>query len=70
MSTSPTKLTYRIEEAVAATGLTKSTLYERMQAGELAFYKVGRIRLIPADSLEEFLHRHQSGDAARVTTSS
>lgn len=49
------KLAYRIDEAVKASGLGRSFLYERMSSGDLPSVKVGRRRLIMHDDLMRFL---------------
>lgn len=54
----PQKLAYRIDEAVKASGLGRSFLYERMADGSLKSVKIGGRRLIMRDDLLRFL----SGD--------
>ncbi len=49
------KLAYRIDEAVKASGLGRSFLYERMASGELKSIKVGGRRLIIHADLMDFL---------------
>lgn len=49
------KIAYRIDEAVKATGLGRTFLYERMASGELKSIKVGARRLILREDLLEFL---------------
>lgn len=51
----PTKLAYRIDEAVKATGLGRTFLYERIASGELKSIKVGARRLILRNELLRFL---------------
>lgn len=60
------KLAYRIPEAVAATGIGRSRLYELMRSGEIRSVTLGRTRLIPAEDLRDFVARlrTQGGDAA------
>ena len=50
------KRAYRIDEAAAATGLGKSTLWKRIAEGRLATRKDGNCTLILRDELERFLH--------------
>lgn len=57
------KLSYRIDEAVAATGLSRPTLYRLVERGELSIFKVGTRTLIMASVLEAFLER-QANEAA------
>ncbi|MDC7695587.1 helix-turn-helix domain-containing protein [Asticcacaulis sp. DXS10W] len=51
----PQKLAYRIDEAVKASGLGRSFLYERMADGSLKSVKIGGRRLIMRDDLLRFL---------------
>jgi excisionase family DNA binding protein len=45
-------LTVRISTAVQLTGISRSRLYELIQAGDLETVKVGRSTLIPYKSLK------------------
>lgn len=47
-----------VPDAVKATGLTRTKLYEAVREGRIATYKVGRSRLIDVKSLREFMGRH------------
>ncbi|ESQ79149.1 hypothetical protein ABENE_22850, partial [Asticcacaulis benevestitus DSM 16100 = ATCC BAA-896] len=49
------KISYGIDEAVKATGLGRTFLYERMASGELKSIKVGGRRLIRVADLMDFL---------------
>ncbi|MCA1934772.1 MAG: helix-turn-helix domain-containing protein [Asticcacaulis sp.] len=49
------KLAYRVNEAVKASGLGRSFLYERMSSGDLPSVKIGGRRLIMHDDLMRFL---------------
>jgi excisionase family DNA binding protein len=49
------KLLYRVEEAVEASGISRSTLYKLMASGALESVKVGRSRLIPHEALAAFI---------------
>lgn len=49
------KLAYRIDEAVKASGLGRSFLYERMADGSLKSVKIGGRRLILREDLMAFL---------------
>lgn len=51
------KLAYRIDEAVKATGLGRTFLYEHLASGELPSIKIGRRRLILHHELMNFLSR-------------
>lgn len=51
------RLSYRIDEAVAATGLSRPTIYRLIERGELSIFKVGTRTLIMASVLEAYLAR-------------
>lgn len=48
-----------IPDAMRRTGLSRSTLYRLMDAGQLAYVKVGARRLLPEDSLVNLVDRHR-----------
>jgi excisionase family DNA binding protein len=54
-----TKLAFSIREAVAASSLSKNTIYRHIAAGRLQANKVGGRTLIPSDSLRALV----SGEA-------
>lgn len=56
------KLAYRIDEAVAATGIGRTSLYEMIKAGALKTRKIGRRTLIERDELERALRNLPVGD--------
>ncbi len=49
------KLAFRVTEAVAVSGLSRSTLYELLKAGKLRAVKIGGRRLILRESLQALL---------------
>jgi excisionase family DNA binding protein len=49
------RMAYSVDEAAAMTGLSRDLLYDQMRAGELAYLKVGRRRIITSQHLEAFL---------------
>lgn len=51
----PAKLLYTPREAAALLSLSRTTLYELMGSGALAFIRIGRARRLPASSLETFV---------------
>jgi excisionase family DNA binding protein len=51
------RLAYSVAEAALITGLSRDLLYNQMRAGNLAYLKVGRRRLITRQNLESFLTR-------------
>lgn len=54
-------LLYRIPEAAAALGLSKSFVYQLVLAGELPHVRIGRSVRIPRTALEEWIARQQRG---------
>jgi excisionase family DNA binding protein len=61
----PPKLAYSIDEAVKASGLGRSFLYERIAEGSLKSVKIGGRRLILQEDLVLFLR----GEADPLTHS-
>ena len=57
------KLAYRVDEAVKASGLGRTFLYEHMASGELPSVKIGRRRLILHHELINFLSRTSKPEA-------
>jgi excisionase family DNA binding protein len=55
METASEKISYRSDEAVRASGLGRTFLYEKIASGELRSLKVGGRRLIMRTDLIEFL---------------
>lgn len=55
MQNVPEKLSYSVKEAVAATSIKKSTIYNRIASGEIETTKVGRRTVIPAHSLRKLV---------------
>jgi hypothetical protein len=49
------KLTYSVKETVAASSLSQRAIWGAIMDGRLATVKVGRRRLVPAESLRKFL---------------
>ncbi len=49
------KLVLSVAEAAEIVGVSRSFLYERVQAGELESYKLGRLRKIPRVALDRWL---------------
>jgi excisionase family DNA binding protein len=54
------KIAYSIREAVQATSLARSTIYNHIAAGRLRAVRVGGRTIIPADALMALI----SGEAA------
>ncbi|EAT08855.1 hypothetical protein SKA58_16793 [Sphingomonas sp. SKA58] len=50
-------ITVRVAAAVRLTGLSRSRIYELIQAGDIEIVKVGRATLVRYDSLQRLLGR-------------
>ena len=50
------KITLRINETAAVSGLSRSTIYELLKTGKLQAVKIGGRRLILRESLQALLH--------------
>lgn len=48
------KVGYSIEDAMQATGLGRTTIFELLRSGQLESIKVGRRRIIPADAVRAY----------------
>ena len=57
---SPAKLAYGIADAVQATSVGRSFLYEEIKAGRLKTFKVGTRTLIAATDLMAWLSAYQA----------
>jgi excisionase family DNA binding protein len=57
------RLSLTIPEAVVASGIPRSTLYEHLRSGRLRSVKIGRRRLILVSELEAFLRDGRRGAA-------
>ena len=57
---SPTKLAYGISEAVQATNIGRSLLYEEIRAGKLKTFKIGNRTLIATDDLKAWLATYRA----------
>ena len=53
----PVKLLLTIPEAVKALGVSRSVLYQLLDAGEVISIKIGRSRRVPVITLEDFVAR-------------
>jgi excisionase family DNA binding protein len=56
--TTDIKLSFTILEAVTATGLSRSFLWQKIQSGELKTVRAGRRRLILANDLRNWIAGH------------
>jgi len=67
MKESPDRLSYNVEEALAATGLNRNAFYRAISTDQIKTFKVGKRRMVSARALREFIEakeRESSTDAA------
>lgn len=58
-------LLHKIPSALARIGsISRTTLYERIAAGEIEVVKIGRTTLIPDASLQAFVDRLRTGESS------
>ncbi len=51
----PRRVLYRVDEAVVLLGLSRSQLYELIRSGRLQTVTEGRVRLVPAASIDAYV---------------
>lgn len=60
-----TKLSYTVDEAVEATSLSRSRIYQAIAGKELTTFKAGRRRMVSRKALEDFIAKmEKQGRAA------
>jgi excisionase family DNA binding protein len=65
MTLAADKLAYNINEAAAALGISRSTLYEIIRAGELEMGKLHGRSVILAENLKAWLDSHYQPEQRR-----
>ena len=60
------KMSYTMQGAAEATGLTRSRLYQAMASGELQTMKAGRQRLVSRKALETYIAKLEQGGTGRA----
>ena len=55
ISPPPALIAYSVPGAMAATGLPRTTIFQLIQRGQIETRKIGRRRLILADSLRRYI---------------
>jgi excisionase family DNA binding protein len=50
-----TRVLYRIPEAMALLGMSRTVIYEQIRSGRLRSVKQGRARFIPAAAIAEYV---------------
>lgn len=61
-ATREAKLAYTVQEACAATGLSRSTIYNLIRAGDLTKVRVGGRTLLPACDLRRLFDPTRKGE--------
>ena len=51
------KALYSVEESIGLLGLSRQTLYNELNSGRLASFKVGKRRVIPSEAIQEWKKR-------------
>ncbi len=65
MAEANSKLSYTVEEALAATGMSRNSFYNVMNSGELMTFKVGKRRMVSARALQQYIEAKESEAARR-----
>jgi excisionase family DNA binding protein len=60
-------LLLRPEEAAAALGVGRTTVYELMRVGALESVSIGRSRRIPVEALSDFVERRREETESNLT---
>ncbi len=55
------KISFNINEAAAASGLCRTTLYGLMKSGDLAYSQILGKRIIPITAITDLLERNRVG---------
>ena len=58
------RLMYDVPTAARMLSLSRSTVFDRLQRGEIASIKVGARRLLAHRDLEAFIERHRTNESA------
>lgn len=61
---------YRVPDVMALLSLGRSTLYEELRSGRLRSVRVGRVRLIPAAAIADYiaLLEQEAGDDVGIAS--
>lgn len=52
---------YKAEDVADQLGIGRSTVYELIRSGELKAVSIGKLRRVPASSIEKFIEEHKLG---------
>ena len=58
------RLSYSVQEAAAAIGVSSRTLHDFIKNGSIAHFRMGTRVLIPADALRKFIERRTKSQEA------
>ncbi|WP_295925326.1 helix-turn-helix domain-containing protein [uncultured Xanthomonas sp.] len=53
------RLSYNVEEALAATGLNRNAFYRAISTDQIKTFKVGKRRMVSARALREFIEARE-----------
>lgn len=59
------KVSFTLEEAIIATGLTRSRIYQAISSAALRTFKAGRRRMVSRKALEEYVANLERESAKR-----
>ncbi|WP_420009084.1 helix-turn-helix domain-containing protein [Xanthomonas sacchari] len=59
MSAESDRLSYNVEEALAATGLNRNAFYRAISSDQIKTFKVGKRRMVSARALREFIEARE-----------
>nr|WP_304945138.1 helix-turn-helix domain-containing protein [Xanthomonas euvesicatoria] len=58
------KLSYTVEQAIAATGMSRSAFYKAISKAGLVTFKLGKRRMVSARALQQFIEAQESQAAS------
>ncbi|MBG3850078.1 helix-turn-helix domain-containing protein [Xanthomonas hortorum pv. carotae] len=61
----PIKLSYTVEQAIAATGMSRSAFYKAISKAGLVTFKLGKRRMVSARALQQFIEAQESEASRR-----
>ncbi len=53
------KLSLTVDQAVEATGFSRTAIYRAMSAGQLRTFNIGRRRMVSVQALHEFIEKQE-----------
>lgn len=55
ISSAAPRISYNLDEFIAATGLNRTAIYAALAQGQLRSFKIGRRRMISAEAARDFI---------------